>query len=55
MLSDRFASDALHGTPVPDLEPVLRKFLPRQTVEKPAWTTALMQDYWLAPKSRRSR
>ncbi len=41
--------DALDGTPVLDLKPVLREFLPREAVTQPAWATELMTDYWAEP------
>jgi tRNA (Thr-GGU) A37 N-methylase len=38
--------DAIDGTPVLDIKPVLRGFLPRGAVREPAWATAIMTDYW---------
>jgi tRNA (Thr-GGU) A37 N-methylase len=38
--------DAIDGTPVLDLKPVLKGFLPRGPVREPAWAEAIMQDYW---------
>lgn len=38
--------DALDGTPVLDLKPVMREFLPRAEVHQPDWATELMRDYW---------
>ena len=38
--------DAVDGTPVLDLKPVLREFLPRAEVRQPAWSRELMQRYW---------
>lgn len=38
--------DAVDGTPVLDVKPVLREFLPREPVVQPAWATELMRDYW---------
>ena len=38
--------DAIDGTPVLDLKPVLRGFLPRGEVREPAWATELMAAYW---------
>jgi tRNA-Thr(GGU) m(6)t(6)A37 methyltransferase TsaA len=38
--------DAIDGTPVLDIKPVMREFLPRQTVRQPDWVAALMRDYW---------
>jgi tRNA (Thr-GGU) A37 N-methylase len=38
--------DAIDGTPVLDIKPVMREFLPRGDVEQPAWASELMADYW---------
>jgi tRNA (adenine37-N6)-methyltransferase len=38
--------DAIDGTPVVDLKPVMREFLPRGEVRQPAWPAELMADYW---------
>ena len=38
--------DAIDGTPVLDLKPVMREFLPREAVTQPDWSTELMRDYW---------
>jgi tRNA (Thr-GGU) A37 N-methylase len=38
--------DAIDGTPVMDLKPAMREFLPRETLRQPAWAGELMKDYW---------
>jgi tRNA-Thr(GGU) m(6)t(6)A37 methyltransferase TsaA len=38
--------DAVDGTPVLDLKPVMREFLPRGSLRQPAWSTELMAGYW---------
>jgi tRNA-Thr(GGU) m(6)t(6)A37 methyltransferase TsaA len=38
--------DAVEGTPVLDIKPVMVEFLPREPVTQPAWVAELMQDYW---------
>lgn len=38
--------DAIDGTPVVDLKPVMQEFLPRETVRQPAWSSELMRGYW---------
>ncbi len=38
--------DAIDATPVLDIKPVLRGFLPRGDIREPAWATAIMADYW---------
>lgn len=42
--------DAVEGTPVVDIKPVLREFLPREEVRQPAWATELMREYWEKPR-----
>ena len=45
--------DAIDGTPVVDIKPVIREFLPRGEIRQPAWATELMRDYWrVAPAKR---
>lgn len=38
--------DALDGTPVVDIKPVMAEFLPREPVRQPAWSQELMRRYW---------
>lgn len=38
--------DAIAGTPVLDLKPVLAEFLPRGEVRQPPWSRELMSRYW---------
>lgn len=38
--------DAIDGTPVVDIKPVLREFLPREMTTQPPWATELMTQYW---------
>jgi tRNA-Thr(GGU) m(6)t(6)A37 methyltransferase TsaA len=38
--------DAIDGTPVLDIKPVMAEFLPRQEVRQPAWSRELMRNYW---------
>ena len=38
--------DAIDGTPVIDIKPVMQGFLPRGAVREPDWAAAIMQDYW---------
>jgi tRNA (Thr-GGU) A37 N-methylase len=40
--------DAVAGTPVIDLKPVMAEFLPRQEVRQPAWSHDVMRRYWAA-------
>lgn len=39
--------DAINGTPVLDIKPVMAEFLPRESVRQPEWSTELMRQYWL--------
>ena len=39
--------DALDGTPVLDIKPVMAEFLPNQQVKQPSWSHELMREYWL--------
>jgi tRNA-Thr(GGU) m(6)t(6)A37 methyltransferase TsaA len=38
--------DAIDGTPVLDIKPVMQEFLPREEISQPTWATELMQNYW---------
>jgi len=38
--------DAIDATPVLDIKPVMREFLPHEKVDQPQWATELMKDYW---------
>ena len=38
--------DAIDGTPVIDLKPVMAGFLPRGPIREPAWAGEIMKDYW---------
>jgi tRNA (Thr-GGU) A37 N-methylase len=38
--------DAIDGTPVLDVKPVMVEFLPREPVRQPDWSRELMRDYW---------
>lgn len=38
--------DAIDGTPVLDIKPVLTGFLPRGEVCEPHWAREIMKDYW---------
>ena len=45
--------DAINGTPVIDIKPVMSEFLPRESIRQPLWSRQLMQRYWLVnPASR---
>ena len=38
--------DAIDGTPVLDIKPVVEEFLPRGALREPAWCRELMREYW---------
>ncbi len=38
--------DAIDGTPVLDIKPIMGGFLPRGPVKEPAWAQELMAGYW---------
>lgn len=38
--------DAVDGSPVLDIKPVMREFLPRGVLRQPAWSHELMLGYW---------
>jgi tRNA-Thr(GGU) m(6)t(6)A37 methyltransferase TsaA len=38
--------DAIDGTPVLDLKPVMRGFEPRGDIREPTWATEIMSNYW---------
>lgn len=44
--------DAVDGTPVVDIKPVMAEFLPREPVRQPAWASELMREYWAREERR---
>lgn len=38
--------DAIDGTPVIDIKPVMKEFLPKGEVKQPEWSVDLMKMYW---------
>jgi tRNA-Thr(GGU) m(6)t(6)A37 methyltransferase TsaA len=38
--------DAIDGTPVLDIKPVMVEFLPREEVRQPDWSHEIMRQYW---------
>lgn len=38
--------DAIDGSPVIDIKPVMRQFLPRESTTQPEWVDELMARYW---------
>ena len=42
--------DAVDGTPVLDIKPVMKEFLPLEMVRQPKWSHDLLKDYWHTTK-----
>ena len=40
--------DAIDGTPVLDIKPVMKGFLPRGVLREPRWASEIMHGYWRA-------
>ena len=38
--------DAIDGTPILDIKPVMKEFLPQKEIKQPAWSVELMKEYW---------
>jgi tRNA-Thr(GGU) m(6)t(6)A37 methyltransferase TsaA len=38
--------DAINGTPVLDIKPVMKEFLPAGEIRQPAWSHEVMSRYW---------
>ncbi len=39
--------DAIDGTPILDIKPVMKEFGPKGDIIQPGWVSDLMKDYWL--------
>jgi tRNA-Thr(GGU) m(6)t(6)A37 methyltransferase TsaA len=38
--------DAIDGTPVIDIKPAMKEFLPAEPIQQPQWSTEIMENYW---------
>lgn len=38
--------DAIQETPVIDIKPVMKEFLPKSEVKQPKWSNSIMERYW---------
>jgi tRNA (adenine37-N6)-methyltransferase len=38
--------DAIDGSPILDVKPAMREFLPRSALRQPSWSRELMSGYW---------
>jgi tRNA (Thr-GGU) A37 N-methylase len=45
--------DAIDGTPVIDIKPVMAEFLPRGAIRQPQWSHELMRYYWRGARGAR--
>jgi tRNA-Thr(GGU) m(6)t(6)A37 methyltransferase TsaA len=46
--------DAVDGTPVLDIKPVMEEFLPNGPIRQPEWTHELLKYYWNVSKENRN-
>jgi tRNA-Thr(GGU) m(6)t(6)A37 methyltransferase TsaA len=46
--------DAINGTPVLDIKPILKEFLPAEGIKQPEWSTELMKNYWKKSNEQQS-
>jgi tRNA (adenine37-N6)-methyltransferase len=38
--------DCINGTPILDIKPVMKEFLPKDPVKQPKWSEEIMRNYW---------
>lgn len=38
--------DALNGTPVIDIKPVFKEFMPKKEIRQPSWVSDITENYW---------
>lgn len=38
--------DCINETPILDIKPVMKEFLPKEKIVQPAWTNDIMENYW---------
>ena len=38
--------DAICGTPILDIKPVMAEFRPKEEIKQPDWTSEIMKNYW---------
>jgi tRNA (adenine37-N6)-methyltransferase len=38
--------DCINETPILDIKPVMKEFLPKQSIVQPKWTNDIMKNYW---------
>lgn len=38
--------DAVDNTPVLDIKPIVKEFMPKEKIQQPSWMSSLMTNYW---------
>ena len=38
--------DAIDGTPILDIKPIMKEFMPTEEIHQPKWATDIMRQYW---------
>ncbi|MED2635235.1 TrmO family methyltransferase, partial [Bacillus thuringiensis] len=38
--------DAIDGTPILDIKPIMKEFMPKEEIHQPKWATDIMRQYW---------
>ena len=38
--------DVIDGTPILDIKPIMKEFMPKEEIHKPKWATDIMRQYW---------
>ncbi|MCM2678009.1 SAM-dependent methyltransferase [Alkalicoccobacillus plakortidis] len=38
--------DCIDGTPIVDIKPVMKEFLPKEPIHQPDWSHEIMEEYW---------
>ncbi len=44
--------DAIDGTLILDMKPVMKEFLPKEEIKQPDWATDLMKNYWKGSEAK---
>ena len=43
--------DAIDGTPILDIKPIMKEFMPKENLQ-PKWVTDIMKQYWKGNKTK---
>ena len=38
--------DAIDGTPILDIKPIMKEFMPTEEIHQPKWATDIIRQYW---------